>query len=215
MRRLFFKFLIILLFSFFIIGFSTVSQAENKTKSDHNLEITPNDFLFNVTNMKPGDWAPRTIVVRNIGETDFNYQMSLEQTGNDKLFNELLMEITSIDHMLYEGKLHQFNEISSRTLETLTEEELFVTIRMPNTLGNEYQGLDTSFSFIFTAEIEGSQNEVIIVEGNLGSDGTPGFKDALPKTATLIFNYLLVGFSLVIIGGILYGYHRRKDVRFY
>lgn len=196
----------------FIIGIfiafpSGVVKSETNNPSELGMLISPEKNLYNVTNFKPGDWAPRTIEIKNNGNFPFKYEVSLENNGSDILFNELLLEISIEDNELYKGKLADFTYLPLRELGPSTYEELDVTIRFPEESGNEFQGLDTDFFFVFTAEAEGEQSEEVLIGGALGSGASK-----LPNTATTIFTLLLVG-GLVTASGwsiITYKKIRRK-----
>ncbi|HJF33030.1 MAG TPA: hypothetical protein K8V56_14810 [Sporosarcina psychrophila] len=170
MSKLFRLFPVLLLISgicFFPMT-SVFADGENNTnKNDIDISISPNDTLFEINNMKPGDWAPRTITVRNVGSKDFAYQMQLENSGEKKLFNELLLEIKVDDKELYQGKLAAFKSLPARKLTRGSGENLDITIRFPEHLGNDFQGLGAAFVFTFTAE--GRDNP-----GNGGGDNPGG-----------------------------------------
>ncbi|MEK4711857.1 hypothetical protein [Sporosarcina sp. FSL K6-5500] len=169
MSKLFRLFPVLLLISgicFFPMTSVLADGEDNTGKDDIDISISPNDTLFEISNMKPGDWAPRTITVKNLGSKDFAYQMQLENSGEKKLFNELLLEIKADDKELYQGKLAAFKSLPARKLTRGSGENLDITIRFPEHLGNDFQGLGAAFVFTFTAE--GRDNP-----GNGGGDN-PG-----------------------------------------
>ncbi|WP_338655123.1 hypothetical protein V6B14_03260 [Sporosarcina psychrophila] len=169
MSKLFRVFPILLLISgicFFPVTSVFADGEDNAGKDDIDISISPNDTLFEISNMKPGDWAPRTITVQNVGSKDFAYQMQLENSGEKKLFNELLLEIKVDGKELYQGKLAAFKSLPARKLTRGSGENLDITIRFPEHLGNDFQGLGAAFVFTFTAE--GRDNP-----GNGGGDN-PG-----------------------------------------
>ena len=75
--------------------------------------------------------------------------MQLQNSGEEKLFNELLLEIKAGDKELYQGKLAAFKSLPERKLTSGTEENLDITIRFPEHLGNDFQGLDVGICFLF------------------------------------------------------------------
>lgn len=206
MKKLFQILPLLLLFSWVSLSpvTSVYAEGEDDTEvKEIDISITPTDTLFEVSNMKPGDWAPRTITVKNIGSKDFEYQMQLQNSGDEKLFNELLLEIKAGDEELYEDKLANFKSLPIRKLTTGNEENLEVTIRFPEHLGNEFQALQSSFAFTFTAEGDESepvQEEIIGQISSLGSpmSGGPGLPDG---TTNLIYYILLCG--ALVVGGIV------------
>ncbi|SHF89592.1 hypothetical protein [Ornithinibacillus halophilus] len=199
------SFVLIILFSITGIKVNADGTGENSSnegREDFNLNISPGDVLFNITNMKPGDWAPRSITIQNTGREDFSYQMTLTNNGSDKLFNEFILEINDSEGELYNGRLAEFSSLPVRHLAASSEEVLDVTVRMPEHLGNEYQGLDSQFTLTFTASGENNdKKEEKDVTGNIGSTGDSDSSGSpLPDTATNIFNILLIGGILLTIG---------------
>ena len=202
-----------------LIGFLPFLANPAAAEDRISLDVLPEDILFQVEDMKPGDWAPRTTVVQNNGQEDFFYSMYIESEGTDKLFNELLLEITVSETVLYNGKLADFKSLEERNLEPGGEEELEVTIRFPGELGNDFQGLNSVFSFIFTADSQIDDTSVE-VGGFVGSDddssipgsaGTStGGGGVLPDTATNIFLFLILGAVILLNGILLYTYHKRR-----
>ncbi|WP_240456688.1 LPXTG cell wall anchor domain-containing protein [Virgibacillus halodenitrificans] len=192
-----------------VMGSNSV-KAEEEEK-ELAIDVLPGDVLFNVNNMKAGDWAPRTITVQNNGIKDFTYQMTLRNDGEEKLFNELLLEINDSKSVLYEGKLADFTKLSPRDLSTSKQEELKLTVIFPEHLGNEFQGLNAEFSILFTAEGKTSQLAEVSVDGMIGS-GNSQTQAFLPNTATGIFNLLLFGAVLLISGIFILLYKKWKKV---
>ncbi|WP_210469886.1 hypothetical protein [Sporosarcina sp. 6E9] len=191
---------------------SVFAEDDNDTKKkDIDITLSPKDTLFNISNMKPGDWAPRTITVKNSGSKDFTYQMESRNNGDTKLFNELLMEIKADDKELYSGKLAEFKSVGARKLVSGSEENLDITIRFPAHLGNEFQGLEAAFTLNFTAESKNSAPVKTATKGQIDSGGPKSNGFSLPATSTSIFNLLLIGIVLVS-GGIvmmIIGHYRR------
>ncbi|UJL45359.1 LPXTG cell wall anchor domain-containing protein [Virgibacillus sp. NKC19-16] len=188
--------------------------AEEADKQEIAINIMPEDVLFDVPNMKPGDWAPRTIVIQNNGEMGFEYFTTLRNdSGSEKLFNELVLEVSDGEGELYNGKLAEFNTLSPRFLEPSSEEELHFTVRFPAHLGNEFQGLAAQFSLIFSAKGEQSDTDEVISEGTIGSgDSYSAGGSRLPDTATNMFNLLLIG-GLLLAAGVFLIVYNRKNVR--
>lgn len=208
MKKLFQVIPLLLLFSWVSLSpvTSVYAEGENDTENKEiDISITPTDTLFEVSNMKPGDWAPRTITVKNIGSKDFDYQMQLQNSGEEKLFNELLLEIKAGDKELFKDKLAAFKSLPIRKLATGNEENLEVTIRFPEHLGNEFQALQSSFAFTFTAEgneSEPVQEEIIGHIASSGSPMSPG-SSVLPDSATNLINYMLLCGALVVGGSVM------------
>ena len=198
------------------IGFyhasSVFADGENNAENNEiDISLSPIDTLFDVNNMKPGDWAPRTITVTNSGSEDFAYYMQMQNNGDAKLFNELLMEVKIGDTELYQGKLAAFKSLPARQLTVGSEESLDITIRFPEHLGNDFQGLEASFALTFTAEGKGATAVNAMVNGMIDSGGSASTGFKLPGTSTNIFNIMLIGSGLLTGGiGLLIVMHYRR-----
>jgi len=214
MNKLFrlFPLLLLIIGICFFHATNVFAEAESdKDKKEIDISLSPTDTLFDVSNMKPGDWAPRTITVKNSGSIDFDYQMELQNNGEKKLFDELLLEIKVENMELYQGKLAEFKSLPVRKLISGHEENLDITIRFPEHLGNDFQGLGSSFTFTFTAEGKNSVTVQAMTKGMIDSGGsTLGFLSAASKN---LFNLMLI--SSVIMAGLLalmiLKYYRRMN----
>lgn len=204
-----------------VIGFSpSIILAESEKKPEIKIEVVSKDSedpLFDVDNMKPGDWAPRTVVVQNDGQMDFDYTMQLQSDEETKLYNELLLEVTDDETELYNGNLADFTSLDIRSLAAGNEEELELTVRFPEHLGNEFQGLNAQFQLLFTAEGEKGKSDDTRIGSMIGSatdaddENDEKAGSTLPKTATNIFTFLLIGGILLGLGGLLVLYTKRNQ----
>lgn len=131
--------LLIILVGFFIIINPLGLSAESPEINNIILDVSSEKDLFNVENMKPGDWAHRHVEVCNKGEGDFEYQLFLKNNHEEKLFNELMLEINDNHGELYRGKLADFTSLSLRSLKGGSKEELQMTIRFPEHLGMTFK----------------------------------------------------------------------------
>jgi len=189
---------------------SVSADGENdKVENEINISLSSKENLFDISNMKPGDWAPRTITIQNAGSKDFVYQMQLQNNGEKKLFNELLLEIKAGDIELYQGKMADYKSLPERKLTSSSEENLDITIRFPEHLGNDFQGLASNFVFTFTAEGNDSTTVQAMTKGQVASSSfgptTAGF--SLPSSN--ISNVMLFG-AVILAGGIMLMIIRRK-----
>lgn len=203
MKKLFYPFLLLLLICGMSFFHSTSVLADGEIDSEQNdvdITLSPTGTLFDISNMKPGDWAPRTISISNSGMKDFDYLIGLQNNGDNKLFNELLLDIESDGQKLYEGKLAEFTSMPARKLASGGVENLDITIRFPEHLGNDFQGVQSAFTFTFTAEGKDSAAVMAMTQGLIDSGGGKSSGFALPATATNIFNILLFG-SILMAGG--------------
>ncbi|MBU9712109.1 TasA family protein [Evansella tamaricis] len=210
---------------FLTVQFNSQALADTNPVS---ISTTPDTVLFELENLKPGDWAERNLTIQNRG-TDFTYQMKVENINSPdadprKLFNILKMEVKDgNDELLYEGDIAEFTGFEPRYLEAGFEEDLTLEVRFPTTGENmnEYQGLSASFEFHFVAEEVLSDGEPEppvdeeeekptrpIDKDDLDKDSKDG--QILPETATNSFNYLLIGVLVLLIGATMFVYSRRK-----
>lgn len=217
MIKLFRLFPFILLISgicFYPVTSVFADVGSGTAENELDISLSPKDTLFNISDMKPGDWAPRTITVMNSGSKDFVYHMQLQNSGEKKLFNELLLEINAGDKELFQGKLAAFKSLPERKLTSGTEENLDITIRFPEHLGNDFQGLNSAFTFSFTAEGKDSTVVQAMTLGQVASVGPTSAVTSLPTTSTNIFNLMLFGTVLVAsgIGLMIIRYYRRMKI---
>ncbi|MFS0750785.1 hypothetical protein [Oceanobacillus sp. 1P07AA] len=200
-----------------IFPYYSFADTDNSDANEIELSITPDDFLFKIENMKPGDWAPRTLTINNSGRSEFEYQMSVENNGDDKLFKELLLLIEDDDqNKLFDGKISEFSSIPSRYLDAGNHEDLHITVTFPEHLGNEFQGVSSSFSFIFYAEGDTTQgskdNDVAEVSGLVDNNNGNSSNQLLPNTATSIFSILLLGLLVVFVGLLIMIWQKYKSI---
>jgi hypothetical protein len=160
-----------------------LATPDTNSQSEIKIKLLPEDVLFTIENMQPGDEVSKTIAIQNSGEQEFKYNMKLEDAGSEKLFNELLIEISDADGLLYSGKMIEFDGIEARNLKSMENDEFSLTIIFPEHLGNEYQGSVAKFNIVFVAE---------------GINLDDLFE--LPNTATNYYNYMVGGAILILFG---------------
>ncbi|WP_159439938.1 TasA family protein [Bacillus sinesaloumensis] len=188
-------FILICTFLFFIHVNQVLAAPANKVI---DIMTTPEKVLFDIENFKPGDWATRTLTIKNSGSEDFKYLTSADRkSGSKELYEELVLSITDSTGEIFKGKLGEFKKIDPREIATGQQEDLIFTVEFPPHLGNEYQGLTTEVELKFYAE------------GTLGG-ALPVDGPKLPETGTNSFNLLIAGMLLVLGGGILYFILRRR-----
>ncbi|PWA08270.1 hypothetical protein DCC39_15150 [Pueribacillus theae] len=193
--------LVLLLFVFFPTG----KTGADESKPQIDLSLSPVQQLFNIHNMKPGDWMTRTLTIQNKGNQDFMYQSGAYFiSGSKMLYNQLVMTVSAGDEILYEGKLSGFNGFEKRPLAHLEEEELTYTVEFPYESGNEFQGLTTKVAFHFAAGM--LPEKVTESVGAVPVNGDPSsFGSALPKTGEINpIIFYLIGLALIAAGIVLY-----------
>ncbi|MGM0778452.1 MAG: TasA family protein [Bacillota bacterium] len=200
---------------FMFLGEKIIGAEEREI----DINTTPHGIMFNVDNLKPGDWMPRNITIKNDGNQDFKYTSKIGKSKSIKgLFEELELEVKKDTKMLYEGKLKDFKGFSPRKLAKGTEETLFFQVTMPEHLGNEFQNSAAEAEIIFLAEATGEPgtgNETPGSGDNNSGGGTnnsPPSTDAtvipekvnkLPNTATNNYNLLLIGALFLGAGSVI------------
>lgn len=195
----------LLLISLLYLFPTTSAAADEKSatnKKEVDISLSSKDNLFDISNMKPGDWAPRTLTVKNTGSKDFVYQMQVRNSGGEKLFNELLLEIKAGETELYQGKLASFKSLSERDLVSGSEENLEITIRFPEHLGNDFQGQSAEFVFDFTAEGTNRVAVHAMTKGMIDSGGIASSGFGLLGSSKKLLEMMLLG-SVVVASGIV------------
>lgn len=205
---------IAIILTLFIIPVSN-TFAEGEQQKNKILTVS-NKVLFEISNMKPGDWAERKLTVQNRGENDFTYYSKANyKGGSEKLFNEFLFEASDSKGTLFKGKLKDFEKFQPRFLKAGHQEEIEFRIEFPYELGNEYQGLGFEYELQFFVEgnssspVPDNTDQRPISQEELASPPAQG--KILPKTATSMFNLLAVGLILLVFGSALFLYQKRKQ----
>jgi LPXTG-motif cell wall-anchored protein len=187
------------MFTVIFVPLGSTVAAEQPIK-EIDIVTSPDKVLFDVENMKPGDWAERVLEISNSGTQDFGYIISSKlKSGSEKLYNELLLTITSeASNELFKGTLGQFNKLDPRDIKKSESEKLTLRVDFPAELGNEFQGLVTEVEF------------KIYAEGTLGGliPAENGIK--LPNTATDTMNFIVIGGVLLLMGFVTMMLARKK-----
>ncbi|PEA56039.1 hypothetical protein CON64_05245 [Bacillus pseudomycoides] len=199
----------------FIIGITTsMEKVLAKERKEIDLSLTPKEMLFDVTkDMKPGDWAKRSIRVNNEGASEFLYTMSAEFTeGSKKLYDGLTLEVKDQqEHVLYKGSLSGFTKLTGRTLSAGQSEQLQYIMRFPEELGNEYQGLETQVKFVFYAEEDGSHiGEPKDSNGSTNGNDSANHIKLLPRTGADYMYSILIGIGMMMVGFFVYGKRMKR-----
>ncbi|PLR99287.1 LPXTG cell wall anchor domain-containing protein [Bacillus sp. T33-2] len=151
------RFKLILLYSALLLTVIVILPM-GKTGADTSppvidISVSPAPYLFELSNLKPGDWATRTLIIQNQGNQDFTYLMKAKrESGSEKLYNQLLLQVNDSQKTLYDGKLSGYEGIDSRALKHSDEEKLEFTVKFPDESGNEYQGVATEVAFHFQTD---------------------------------------------------------------
>ncbi|WP_252183553.1 LPXTG cell wall anchor domain-containing protein [Rossellomorea vietnamensis] len=190
-----------LLICMFFSAINLATAAPDDSIPEVDIATTPTKVLFDVDNMKPGDWADRTIKISNNGKQGFTYTMSSHlKSGSKKLYNELIMKVSDSKGELYSGKISDFSGLDSRELAKSATEDLIFTVEFPTHLGNEFQGLTTEVEFKFY--VAGTLGGLLPVDG-----------PKLPETGTNTFAFLVLGTILSLTSLVMFGIQRYRRKR--
>lgn len=213
------RIVVMLLFLFFISG---IMNHHKTYANEVDIILIPNEkFLFDISNMKPGDWAERELRVKNGGAKDFNYTIRIDNKQSDrKLFNELELKVYQggKSNLIFDDKLKDFNGFKPKHLKKGATDSLFFQVEMPYELGNEFQKTSAYFEIMIVATAittttppEDSNDPVKQPDSNgkptpvnSGTNETQSpiasQGPKLPNTATNLYLLLAVGFILTTTG---------------
>lgn len=139
---------VLLLFSFIRVNHTKADESEYMV----DISTNPAEILFNIGNIKPGDWTTSVLQVNNDGNLDFNYTVNSHmESGDIYLYNQFFLRVSDNEGKLYEGKLKDFVNFPLGTIPAKVSNPLTFTVELPYETGNEAQGKATSFVFDFNA----------------------------------------------------------------
>ncbi|PFE04027.1 hypothetical protein COE15_09415 [Bacillus cereus] len=191
-----------------------IDQVYAEERREIDISLEPKEVLFHVSNMKPGDWANRSIRISNDGTKKLSYSIKSEVSeGSTKLYEALKVTVKEKQEVLYEGSLKELQSMENRTLVADRTDELIYTIHVPKELGNEYQGLQTIVKFIFYAE--GPEGNGVGTENETGSNQAQPSTNSnwqLPRTGVQQSSMVLIGIGLV--GCAFYFYKRYMQMKY-
>jgi LPXTG-motif cell wall-anchored protein len=176
------------------------------------ITIPEGEFLFDISNMKPGDWGQRSLIVKNGGTQDFNYSINVKNKSKDnRLFNELELEIYSKNtNILFKDKLKNFSGFTPKLLKKGEGEDLLFIIKMPFELGNEFQATSSHFEIQIIAEGKSASSIPQTDSNNNENPTSPVLSQglSLPNTGTNLYTILLIGAILSTTGIIFIAFNR-------
>lgn len=191
-----------------------IDQVYAEERREIDISLEPKEVLFHVSNMKPGDWANRSIRISNDGTKKLSYSIKSEVSeGSTKLYEALKVTVKDKQEVLYEGSLKELQSMENRTLAADRTDELIYTIHVPKELGNEYQGLQTIVKFIFYAE--GPEGNGVGTENETGRNQAQPPTNSnwqLPRTGIQQSSMVLIGIGLV--GCAFYFYKRYMQMKY-
>ncbi|MGG4166080.1 TasA family protein [Rossellomorea vietnamensis] len=199
----------IVLFSLSVMFFSGLSIQQVKANEVDLILIPDEQYLFNIANMKPGDWAEKKLTIKNGGDNDIKYSFKVNSMQTDnKLFNELELKVYSgsTNNLVFEDKLKNFKGFSPQLLKKNESDNLIFVVKIPYELGNEYQNTSALFEITINAESyvpskpsggtdtkTPDSDRAELEKSTISSKPllTQGLN--LPKTATKIYKLLFLG----------------------
>lgn len=118
--------------------------------------IPEQPWFIGFENMKPGDSETRILTVKNSGSLNLKYRITAEKgSGSSALYNQLNLKVTDIQGArkpLYEGPLNGLTtDRILQQLEAGKTQNLWFTVTLPETAGNDCQGKSTTVKFVFEA----------------------------------------------------------------
>lgn len=140
------------------------------------LSLNESGVLFEEKNIVPGDRINSQVVVKNDTGTDVTVSLiRVEDTNNTQpdLYQYMTASITQGNQSLYAGNMVNgttgpvTKEISLAKGETKT---VYITVEMPNTVGNEAQGGTMNTNWVWQVYM---QNEPVTDTGNNGNNKQP------------------------------------------
>ncbi|WP_243290228.1 LPXTG cell wall anchor domain-containing protein [Bacillus sp. FJAT-47783] len=196
------KLYVLVTLAFMLFATLPTRTAFGDEQNEVDLSLAPGSFSIFASNLKPGDSVTRKIVLSNTGLRDIKYITSVQfEDGSKKFFQQLLVEVYTDREKLFSGKLMNLHEFAARPLAIGEDEQLWIKVIVPSSLGNEYQGLRSVVKMIFYAE----DDLVTEVLSNGGENNR-----LLPMTATHTMNVLIIG-MLLTIAGIVFVRFKKRD----
>ncbi|MDR7319349.1 hypothetical protein [Brevibacillus nitrificans] len=129
-------------------------ESTRATPSEYKVDIStsPANGYLNANNLKPGDQINSKVHVNNESNTDFNYTISARwESGSKAMFNQLQLVIADNEGVRFSGKLSDLQLVPIGEIDGFNNESLKFTVDVPESLGNEYQGVSTRAIFVFQA----------------------------------------------------------------
>lgn len=117
-----------------------------------DISTCPANGFLKADNIAPGDVINSILRVMNNGNLDFNYTVSSYlESGETALFNELLLQVSDSEGLLYQGTLREFQDFPLGTISKGRCNDLNFSVTLPKDAGNELQGKSISVAFNFNA----------------------------------------------------------------
>jgi len=129
------------------------------------LVVSPSDpYLFDLSNMNPGDFVDRTLVIENNYSRPFTLYLTAQKVvseeGKKDLSEKLNLRVTLRGTEIYNGGMADFatSAVYLGVFNPGAREELVATVNLPGPeTGNEYQGATATILWTFTAQSSGEE----------------------------------------------------------
>jgi hypothetical protein len=159
-------FLLLMIMSVVLVILSTTLAARqasgedwgNREQKEVDIVTDPTDYLFQLSNMKPGDSATKQLIITNKGERNFTYFTEIQyKSGSREFMNSLHLRVEDIRGVnLYDGSLLNlnFDSFVLRYLPVNAEDLLVFTIEFPDsgTVQNNLQSEIVNFELSLKAD---------------------------------------------------------------
>ncbi len=192
-----------------MVAYSLQVSADDSNLIDISSTTLSNDqHLFDLENIKPGDWADRELEITNRTSHDLSYEININYlSGSEMFYEELELEIKSADKILFQDRLADFQKIDERALAAEATDTIALHLLFPPELGNDFQGLTTNAEIVIRA-FDHTEEQVTSFTMTTDSSGEIG--STMPDTASFLFNFLLLGAVLLLAGGLIILLSRKK-----
>ncbi|MET3684201.1 LPXTG-motif cell wall-anchored protein [Alkalibacillus flavidus] len=180
------------------------------------ISVTPESVLFDIDQLKPGDYMTDTIAVQN--ETDQPLSVEVGSnfiSGSDKLYNQFRLTVSNDDgEVVFDGRLADFDGVEGFAVNASESSDYTLRVLFPESSDNAYQGLRVKFNLTFATTIDDGEasnppddDEVLPTTGDDTSDRT------LPQTGeTIPYAFYILG-GLSMLTGIALFVWRRKRIQ--
>lgn len=198
---------IALIVSLGMTGFA-VEPSEITFGKSFKFEPGTNDLFTEYKRLIPGDSKTQQIKINNKSSDSANFYLSIaaaEQNKNlsqaeqdliwDLIYNKIQIKIKDVNGKeIYNGSIGGDknssmvpDEITDGTffmgeVPANTSKEITVELEIDESIGNEYQGLSGNINWIFTAEQNGSSEDIVIEEGKVPLGGIPSIGGLIINT---------------------------------
>lgn len=167
-----------------------------------NLSTDPSNRLFYINNLAPGDIISKTIQINNKGNTNSEVEISASrELGDQRLYDALELSIMKNGIIQFQGKLAELKNIKLGEVVSSSSETYELLVGLPLNEGNNVKKKTTAVAFNFVGQFN----------NNTIQESLDGKK--LPSTATNIYNNLLIGLAMLVIGTIILLKLRHRKIK--